>query len=699
MSFFSKLRITTRLAFGFIILLIITVTVGATGMSNAAKLADFTKRFHDHPFTVIDNVGQARIAYRTISMDAPLLIMAESPEESSRIYADIEQNEKTYMSSMAIAKNAFLGDKAAFDDAIQSYKDYRAVINEIADLAKAGNRPEALALLRGKSTELLKISTEKNKSLIDFASNKANEFMSAAEGTNERVKEFGIILMIISVMTGAIAAFLTAQSIIKPVNNIRLCMERLTSGDLSIEIPGIERSDELGEMAKSVQIFKDNLNRVKDLEARQAMEKQRAEKERQMALSKMAESLGAQVGGVVQNVTSAVTQLQTSAQRMALSATETSAKATSVASAATEASTNVQTVASATEELSASINEISTQVAKSQVVAERADNEARKTTFLIEKLEGDVTSIGEIVNLINDIASQTNLLALNATIEAARAGNAGKGFAVVASEVKNLANQTGRATDEIAAKIAAVQEGTSNAVKAISSITLVINEMSAIGGSVAASVQQQTAATSEIARNVDQAAMGTQDVSKNISIVEAAASETGNAAHQISHAAEDLSQQATLLNKQMSNFIDQVQNDRSIRKLADWDGSLSLGIPEIDDHHRETLDQVNDLFTKMMKGEGASAAKSLIAALGSTMLNHLKEEEALMSRLRYPGLDSHRQDHQAFGQRFNLLHQSVRSNDTSSAVAVMEFTADWVCKHILQHDKAFADFMKTHKTA
>jgi methyl-accepting chemotaxis protein len=384
---------------------------------------------------------------------------------------------------------------------------------------------------------------------------------------------------------------------------------------------------------------------------------------------------------------------------MASGATETSSLATTVAAAAEEASSNVETVASATEELSASINEISHQVSKSQVVAERADQEARSTTDLITKLAETVTSIGEIVNLINDIASQTNLLALNATIEAARAGDAGKGFAVVASEVKNLANQTGRATDEIASKISAVQDGTTAAVNAISSISSVINEMSSIGGSVAAAVQQQTAATQEIARNVDQAAIGTQEVSRNIGNVETAAAETGQAATQISESSQELSVQADLLKREMTKFLDQVRNDKGTRKLVDWDESLMTGISVIDSHHKSSIEQINSVFSRMMSGDGAEAAMDMLRSFNTNMMSHLQSEEEEMRKHNYPDATQHRAEHESFGARFKQLQQQVNPNDPKSISAVMEFAGDWLTKHIMKHDKALAAYLKSKKAA
>ncbi|HXP96283.1 MAG TPA: methyl-accepting chemotaxis protein, partial [Telmatospirillum sp.] len=359
-----------------------------------------------------------------------------------------------------------------------------------------------------------------------------------------------------------LAAFLTARSITKPIDGVKDCMNALTAGEMTVAVPGIERGDEIGAMAKAVRVFKENLIRVKRLEADQEEQKQRFEQERKVALRQMADEFESQVCAVVQTVMSAAAQLQASAKVMAITASGTIAQATTVSAAADLASGNVQTVAAATEQLAASINEIATQVEHSRNVAERADGEAKQTTDLIERLSSNVASIGEIVALINGISSQTNLLALNATIEAARAGDAGKGFAVVAAEVKSLANQTGRATDEIALKIAAVQNGTADAVRAVETISRVINDMGGIAASVASAVQEQTAATREISRNVDQAATGTEDVSRNIGGVETAARETGQAATQISESSAELTKQADVLKQQVGHFLEQVRRDK-----------------------------------------------------------------------------------------------------------------------------------------
>jgi methyl-accepting chemotaxis protein len=265
-----------------------------------------------------------------------------------------------------------------------------------------------------------------------------------------------------------------------------------------------------------------------------------------------------EVNIVVETVSSAATELQTSAQSMSTTAEETNRQSIAVAAASEQASTNVQTVASATEELASSLSEVGRQVTESATIAQNAVEEARATNEKVQGLANAAAKIGEVVNLINDIASQTNLLALNATIEAARAGDAGKGFAVVASEVKSLASQTAKATEDIASQVSAIQSATNEAVEAIEGIDQTIGQISEITATIAAAVEEQNAATSEIAQSVQQAASGTTEVSNNIAGVTQAATETGEASTQVLGAAGELSQQAEKLREQVTEFMSSV---------------------------------------------------------------------------------------------------------------------------------------------
>jgi len=386
--------------------------------------------------------------------------------------------------------------------------------------------------------------------------NLSREIQSDAQSTLYILCSFTIILLLIT----GVLVFLIVRGITKPISGITEAMTELADGNLAVEIEGIDRGDEIGTMANTVQVFKDNAKRVKKMEAQQAESEKRAEQEKHELMNGMADNFQTSVGDVITIVSSASTQLQASAQALTVASENTNEQASAVASASNQASANVQTVASAAEELSSSINEIGRQVKQSSEMADSAVSESEHANTMVQGLATDADKIGEVVSLITDIAEQTNLLALNATIEAARAGEAGKGFAVVASEVKNLANQTARATDEISSQIGGIQDATKGSAEAIASITRTIGQISETTTAIAAAVEEQGAATQEIARNVEQAAAGTTDVSENISGVTAAAAETGQSASEVLAAAGELSVQSEFLSTEVSKFIAEVRH-------------------------------------------------------------------------------------------------------------------------------------------
>ena len=342
--------------------------------------------------------------------------------------------------------------------------------------------------------------------------------------------------------------------VVRPVRRMTGLMSRLAEGDASVEIPFRERREEIGAMAKAVQVFKDNLIRTRALEEETALARAGAEAQRKAAMREMADSFEQAVSSIVGTVSAAATELQATAQSMEGTASQTASQS-NAAAAAEEAATNVGTVAAAAEELGASVQEIARQVTGSTTLARNAVVEAEGTAQLVQDLSVAAAKIGDVVGLISTIAGQTNLLALNATIEAARAGEAGRGFAVVASEVKELANQTARATDEISGQIGQVQAITGQAVAAIGDIAARIREIDGLAGSIAAAVEEQGAATQEIVRNVSEASAGTGAVTGNVARVAAAAEETGAAASQVLVSASELSRQSEHLDGQVRHFL------------------------------------------------------------------------------------------------------------------------------------------------
>jgi len=371
-------------------------------------------------------------------------------------------------------------------------------------------------------------------------------------------KQLAIAVLGIALVSFIIALYI-GRTISKPIICLNDSMQKLAAGDLNIGICAYGHEDEVGEMAATVCVFQDNAKQMERMKAEQAEMERRAATEKKAAMEKMAADFEGSVGHIVSVVASAATQLQASSKNLSEMSEQTSQQTSVVAAATEEASSSVQTVASAAEELSASISEINRQIEESTRVAANAVQEVHSTDATVSTLSEAAAQIGDVVKLIQDIAEQTNLLALNATIEAARAGEAGKGFAVVASEVKNLANQTGRATEEISKKIVTVQNVSNESVKAIRSIGTIIEQIDQITRMIAEALRQQDEATREISNNVQQASAGTSEISSSIVNVTHAAQESRNAATEVFDAANELSQQSESLRGQIQVFLDKVR--------------------------------------------------------------------------------------------------------------------------------------------
>ena len=374
----------------------------------------------------------------------------------------------------------------------------------------------------------------------------------AAAASSQR----NLILGTVAILIGAILlALLLGRGLSRPLAAITAVMNRLSGGEINVTIPGSERHDELGTMAGAVEMFRRSMIEARGMREAQEASKQQSELEKKALQRQMADRFEADVKSVVAAVAQATNDMQRAAGEITTSVGGTSQRAAAAAVASDEASASVNAVAAATEELASSVAEIGRQVTHSSEVADSAVLKAGQTTEMVSSLASAAEKIGDVLRLIGAIASQTNLLALNATIEAARAGEAGRGFAVVASEVKELANQTAKATDEIAGQVAAIQAATGDCVTAIGGISNTIREISGIATTIAAAVEEQDSATREIARSVQQAATGTSEVSVNVTGASQSADQSRTLANNVATATGQLSQQADALSRSVDTFL------------------------------------------------------------------------------------------------------------------------------------------------
>jgi methyl-accepting chemotaxis protein len=491
-----------------------------------AAIVGTRQKIADADFRMIsESRGHIDLGWNAIS------ILRARPDAPKNVVAAIENVEKVY------------------------FGDYGALRKAIIDSGPSGEFPVDGKQYFDQATAAINTILQLGQEMGNFAQGAAAE--EEAASTTRTVAS--TLVLIGGLLLAGVSFWVAFGRIAGPITGMTAAMARLASGDNTIAVNGTERSDEIGAMAKAVQVFKDNAIAMDRMRAAQEASKQQAEAEKRQALEILASGFETSVAGAVDMVSSAATDMHDTAQSMSATATHTGRQALAVASAAEQASANVATVAAAAEELTSSIVEIGRQVAQASEIAGRAVEDGRRTDATVQGLAAAAQRIGDVIKLIQDVAGQTNLLALNATIEAARAGEAGKGFAVVASEVKSLAGQTAKATEEIRAQVAAIQEATHSAVDAIRDICRTVEDINGVSSSIAAAVEQQGAATQEIARNVQQAALGTNMVSENIGGVTSAVSETGNAATKMLGSASDLRQQSSLLRSEVAKFLGSIR--------------------------------------------------------------------------------------------------------------------------------------------
>jgi methyl-accepting chemotaxis protein len=552
----KNIRIGTKVVSVVVLLAVLAIAAVGYAVHSMSDIGGTYSRLVNGTAKETLAIARANRMVQTTRADLLTTIVETDPAEVDKFIKALDTDKAKFHEFMDAAKAARPDDAAKFDPLAAEYDRLFGLMKQAAALGLENKNDEAAALLRAEvRTPLAKLVADL-LAVAELATKEQDE--QSAEAADDTTSAITLTLILVSVgmVVGiGLALFVARVGIVGPIASMTRAMQDLAGGNKETIIPATDHKDEVGTMAKTLQVFKDNMLEAERLRAEQEEAKLRTETERRKAMLDLADRFEANVGGVVSGVSAAAEQLQRTAQSMSATAEQTARQSTVVAAASEETTQNVQTVASATEELSASISEITSQVTESTRIVGEAVHQANDTNHKVQGLAEAAQKIGDVVRLINDIAGQTNLLALNATIEAARAGEAGKGFAVVASEVKTLATQTAKATEEIASQVRSIQDATAGSAQAIEAITKTIGRVSEISTAIASAVEEQGAATQEISRNVQQAAQGTQEVSANSTGVSEAARQTGQAAGEVLQSAGELARNGSTLRAQVDEFL------------------------------------------------------------------------------------------------------------------------------------------------
>jgi methyl-accepting chemotaxis protein len=566
MQFMARFRILTKILAIVGVLSLITGVMAWLGISSLHAVSDRSD-------TMARSAMRALLATRAnnnlVSINRAEFLSALDPRDENRlaaralIDAQIKQLEERLaevgktqdekaQALLPAVKSALAAYQSQMKQTLQTVEEAKS-----ADITQSAQKLRDAAMKSRAAADTLQVAIRAVATRMD---DRVAENNKEAEAEYASASRLLIMLAVSSVLFGLLFGFLVGQyGVARPIRAVVELLQRLAGGNFDVDVQGTERGDEVGDVARTALVFKENgLAKIR-MEQEQKEAEARAAAQRRADMLQLADGFERAVGEIVETVASASTELEASATTLTSTADRSQQLATVVASASEEASTNVQSVASATEELSSSVNEISRQVQESARMATEAVQQARVTNDRVGELAKAAARIGDVVDLINTIAGQTNLLALNATIEAARAGEAGRGFAVVASEVKALAEQTAKATGEISQQISGIQGATQDSVNAIREISGTIERLSEISSTIAAAVEEQGAATQEISRNVQQASQGTQQVSSNITDVQRGATETGSASSQVLSSAQMLSGDSNRLKAEVSKFLSSVR--------------------------------------------------------------------------------------------------------------------------------------------
>ncbi|WP_454916085.1 methyl-accepting chemotaxis protein [Xanthobacter sediminis] len=566
-GFLSRFRILTKILIVVGILAVAAIAITAIGVRSLSSL-NATAR----TMSVVSEsaLNSARLAVGITALSRGEYRIAIDPSEQTRkdILGQVEVERTAFRKRLDLLAGSLTdaADQARLKEIGVLFDAYMAQLNSTVRTAEAlqdQQISESTARLR-ESAITGRAAAEAVRKSVALLVGSLDEKLNQSVASTQDEYRYSSTVMIVGAAAGILLSlglgYLIGQyGISRPIRTIVTVLQQLARGEFATVVVGTERADEVGEVARSALVFKQNGEEKLRLEREAEQAKAEAEADKRATMGRLAEGFEASVGGIVDIVSSAATELEAAAQTLTASTEETSAQSSAMAAASEQASANVETVAAAAEELAGSISEIGRQVEESARMARDAAANADEAAHKMEALSESATSIAAVVDLISAIAQQTNLLALNATIEAARAGDAGRGFAVVASEVKSLAEQTGKATQQIADQISAIQAATHDSVEVMGAVNKAIEDINGVSSMIAAAVTQQMAATGEIARNVQQAAVGTKQVSENIESVSVTARDSGVASTQVLSSAEELARQGERLRAEVHTFLSNVR--------------------------------------------------------------------------------------------------------------------------------------------